>query len=231
MSQQQDLQQRLNQLEQSDGMVPVAEIRDLLKAVRDLFEGKMEDQISLSGELSDLAAYINTAKSELKSFANSNLAEGEIPDASDQLDAVVQATEQATHRIMDSCEAVEHQHQALRGRLLDLEQPLDPDIMASVDDLLNDANTHLTNIFEACNFQDLTGQRIQKIVGTLRNIEQQVLRMVILFGLKQRGEATDSANVESKLAEAKSSKLENGPQLPGEGLEQDDVDELLAKLL
>ncbi len=230
-----DLQKRLEEIEKADGMVPVAEVRELLVAVRELFEGGQAGEVSLGDELSDLAGYINAAKSELRAFADMKLADKEIPDASDQLDAVVKATEAATDQIMDACESMERNNTALRQRLLDVDPPLDPDVLASVDDMLGESQKRLTNIFEACNFQDLTGQRIQKIVSTLRNIEQQVLRMVILFGMKQSGEATTEAVVQERMEEARQAKesgsLENGPQLPGQGLEQDDVDALLAKLL
>ena len=40
----------------------------------------------------------------------------------------------------------------------------------------------MIKIFEACNFQDLTGQRITKVVGTLKFIETHIVRMMEIWG-------------------------------------------------
>lgn len=222
------LQQQMQDLESTTSeTVPVEQVRELIKGVRDLFEGRFDvDDIKLYGELGELAKFINTARKELREFQPNVLTEHEIPDASDQLDAIVKQTEKATGSIMDSCEQLETINQRIIDKLISHEPPLNEDVLASIDDAMMEGQTHVTNIFESCNFQDLTGQRIMKIVKTLREVERQVLRMVVVFGLQNK---TVDEDTRQKL-ESEADLLE-GPQLPGNSLEQDDIDDILNKLL
>tara|TARA_R110000868_G_scaffold262401_1_gene520916 strand:- start:78676 stop:79362 length:687 start_codon:yes stop_codon:yes gene_type:complete len=223
-----DIQRHIADLEATTSeTVPVEQVRELIKSVKDLFEGRFESaDIQLFGELGELAKFINTAKKELRDFQPHVLSEQDIPDASVQLDAIVQQTEKATGSIMDSCEQLEGINQRIIDRLISHNPPLDEDVLASVDDAMVEAQNHVTNIFESCNFQDLTGQRIMKIVKTLKEVERQVLRMVVVFGLQ-------NSNVNEEMREKLETEVEllEGPQLPGNSLEQDDIDDILNKLL
>jgi chemotaxis protein CheZ len=87
-------------------------------------------------------------------------------------------------------------------------------------------NDNVMKIFEACSFQDITGQRIGKVVETLRLIDERVSR----FANKMRVEdAKGHANEEeAKRAERKKNLLLDGPSAKGEGINQDDVDNLFS---
>lgn len=223
-----DIEKQIASIEsQTEGSVPVEQVHSLIKAVKDLFEGRFEgEDVKLYGELGELAKFINEARKELRDFQPHLLADHEIPDASDQLDAIVQQTEKATGSIMDSCEQLEGLNQRVIDKLISHNPPLDEDVLAGVDDALTESQNHITNIFESCNFQDLTGQRIMRIVKTLREVERQVLRMVVVFGLQNKSVEED---VRKKLEDE--AELLQGPQLPGNSLEQDDIDDILNKLL
>ena len=185
-------------------------------------------QGNLYQEIGELAKFINNAKKELQEVQGSNLAGKEIPQASNQLDAIVQMTEQATGRIMDECEGLNTNLETMRDILLAMDPPLDPDALAGIDGAMTEAAAGVTKIFEACNFQDITGQRIQKVVKALQEIERQVLRMVVVFGLVNKEDSLDDA---TKAELSEDIELLQGPSLPGQGLEQDDIDDILAKLL
>jgi chemotaxis protein CheZ len=43
---------------------------------------------------------------------------------------------------------------------------------------------HITKLFEACSFQDLTGQRITKVVKTIDFIEDRIETMQVIWGRK-----------------------------------------------
>ena len=79
-----------------------------------------------------------------------------------------------------------------------------------------------TQIYEACSFQDITGQRITKVVATLKAIETKVAQIVTTFGTSERevpiAEAADGAEAA----------LLNGPQHPTVAMDQSDIDKLLA---
>ena len=51
----------------------------------------------------------------------------------------------------------------------------------------------ITQIFEACNFQDLTGQRLTKVVNTMKFIEERLNRIIDIWGR----EAMDAIEVEA----------------------------------
>lgn len=228
MTESKSIEARMAQLESSgQDMVPMSEVKDLLQAVRDLFEGKFEgEDIKLYGELGDLAKFINAARKELRDFAPHSLADKDIPDASDQLDAIVNQTEQATRTIMDSLEQLQTNQQRIIDRLISHEPPLNEDILAGVDDAMTESESIITQVYEACTFQDLTGQRIMKIVKTLKEIERQVLRMVVVFGLNQ-----NKVDEETRKVLEEEANLLEGPQLPGQSLDQEDIDDILSKLL
>lgn len=212
-------------------MIPKAQVVELINLVRDVFGGsttKGVDEDNLFHEIGELAKFINNAKKELNTVKTGKIADEDIPDASNQLDAIVKMTEAATGRIMDECERMQSVQAVLRDRLINAEPPIDPDVLAGVDDSLDDMGTSITFVYEACNFQDITGQRIQKVVKALQEIERQVLRMVVVFGLAQK-EGSLAQEVKDDLLQ--DADLLNGPQLDGQGLDQDDIDDILNALL
>ena len=225
------LEERIALLESTKNgdMIPGEQVRELIDAVKGMFgQGQLGQNAQIYHEIGALAKFINGAKKELQDVHESQIADKEIPNATNQLDAIIAMTEAATGRIMDECDRLGTFHADLRERLIAMDPPLDPDALAGVDDSLNEAETSITRIYEACNFQDVTGQRIQKVVRALQEIERQVLRMVVVFGLMQNGESLDAQTREELEQDAA---LLEGPQLAGQGLEQDDIDALLSKLL
>ncbi|NBX86871.1 MAG: hypothetical protein EBQ80_06560 [Proteobacteria bacterium] len=227
------LTERIAMLEasQKGDMVPAQQVWDLVDSVKEMFgqkKGGLHATSQLFHELGELAKYINAAKKELKDVQNSNLADQHFPNATNHLDAIVQMTEQATSKIMDECDRLNMFHNDMRERLINMDPPLDPNVLAGVDDAITQAQTSITHVFEACNFQDITVQRIQKVVKALQEIERQVLRMVLVFGLQENDDKLDAKTKEELKHEAE---LLNGPQLAGQGLEQDDIDAILSKLL
>jgi chemotaxis protein CheZ len=136
-----------------------------------------------------------------------------IPAATDELDAIVAHTAAATNSILECCESLDTLGPTLSG-----------DASATLQDVT-------TRIYEACSFQDITGQRITKIVATLKSIESKVGNIIRVFsrdGLGAAGgEAPEAAPAEEAPAAAT---LLNGPQLPSNAMDQSDIDALLAEL-
>lgn len=79
-----------------------------------------------------------------------------------ELEAVVQATEEAANRIMEAAEAI--------GDWL-RDGKNDPTSMEVVNEKVN-------AIFEACSFQDVTGQRIRRAIQHLQQVETMLTDMV-----------------------------------------------------
>ncbi len=129
----------------------------------------------------------------------------DIPFATDELDAIVEHTAVATNAILESCE------------LLD---GIATNVSGEAAALLQDA---VTKIYEACSFQDITGQRITKVVTTLKAIEGKVAQIITTFGVEIGSNEPREAVVTPAGTE-----LLNGPQLPSNAMDQSDIDKLLA---
>jgi chemotaxis protein CheZ len=87
-----------------------------------------------------------------------------------------------------------------------------------------------TRVYEACGFQDITGQRITKVVSTLQAIERKVAHIIEVFSRDQVGFAVSQypAAGESGPNPNDPASLMNGPQLPASAMGQSDIDALLA---
>src|SRR6266850_2262388 len=156
------------------------------------------------GELREIAGYIETMRHEIGALQVNDLKETRIPAAGEELDAIVQATEAATHTIMECAETL---------------MAADAGDPAAYKALVDEK---MMVIFEACSFQDITGQRIAKVVETLQHIEQRVSRFADVMQAKDiDGFLTES---ERARAERKEKLLLNGPQLAG--VDQAKVDEM-----
>ena len=160
------------------------------------------------GELREIARYIETMRHEIGALQVNDLKNTHIPSAGEELGAIVQATETATNSIMECAEAV----MAADAR--------DPAAYKALVD------EKMMVIFEACSFQDITGQRIAKVVETLEHIEQRVSRFADVMQAKDIDGFI--SETERARAERKEKNLLNGPQLAGRGVDQNDVDKLFA---
>lgn len=163
---------------------------------------------SIFRELKELRAIIDEARAEIGMTRPSDIKDKHIPTATDELDAVVEATAEATGAIMDSCDVIMDKASAVGGE--------------NGDAMVNE----VTKIYEACSFQDITGQRITKVVKTLKDIEAKVEKLLAVVSHKMPGSAEEDGGDEGKNGDAA---LLNGPQLPGSGISQDDIDKLLAE--
>lgn len=160
----------------------------------------------LHEDLSALSTYIQNTRTELAQLRSIEISHNHIPSATDELDAVVGETATATGTIMDSCDKIERLGESLS-------ESARSEMMAAI-----------TSIYEACSFQDITGQRITKVVKTLKHIENKVAEILGAFG--HAGE-TEMTALTSKSNDGASGLL-NGPQINGPSVNQAEIDKLLA---
>lgn len=164
-------------------------------------------EIAIQKELGELVDYIRQAHAEIASIRPAEIGAVHIPAATDELDAVVCATAEATNVILDAAEQLSRIGDSLPAKEA-----------AALADIT-------TRIYEASNFQDITGQRITKVVRTLRYIEDKVLALAQSLG----EEVTAQAHAPAPASPGGEASLLNGPQLPGRSNSQADVDALLAR--
>lgn len=160
----------------------------------------------LFDELMRLARFIEAAKRDIAALHPDEIRQKHLPTAADELDAIVAATADATGAILDAAEKLT--------------------VIAETAPSAGDQITEqVTRIFEACTFQDITGQRITKVVKTLKQIELKVTELVQAFGDTP---APVAPPVQAAVADEEAALL-NGPQLPADAASQSDIDALFDK--
>jgi len=214
-----ELQRQLAKLQSQGEPVSPAEITAIVESVMSRLAGDLTStDIKLYSELEALARFIQNARTEIAAVRPEQISAQDIPLATDELDAVVGATEEATGTILDACEALEK-----------VGGTVPPEAAEQI-------TGAVTKIYEACNFQDITGQRITKVVKTLKHIEDRVSAMLTAFGdelAKHQGERPTAAPVAPPPASAPPAAvaegdLLNGPQLPDDAKKQSEIDAILA---
>lgn len=166
---------------------------------------------SLHWELSQLKDSIDHMKMEIAALRSDRTPPPPLDAATCELDAVVRATETATHTILEAAEHIDTLLLALRG------SPSAPDATA-----VAGIGEQVVRIFEACNFQDITGQRITKVVAAIKFIEGRIDRMIEILG--GQGALRDVELPPAEIGDADAALLA-GPQLETDPkISQNDID-------
>jgi chemotaxis protein CheZ len=158
-------------------------------------------------ELREIAGYIDSMRDQIGELGVNDMTNSRLPAAGQELGAIVKATEKATDTIMSCAETL---------MAADASDPVA--YKALVDE-------KMMMIFEACSFQDITGQRIAKVVETLQHIEERVARFANVMKAKDLdGFLTDT---ERERSERKERLMLHGPQLDGQGVDQKTIDKMI----
>ncbi|MCK0207893.1 protein phosphatase CheZ [Starkeya koreensis] len=159
---------------------------------------------------------IENTKCELASLKTGGARGARFDRATDELQAVVADTEAATEDILQMAENID-------GAALPLVAELEGSQKAAAQAI----HAYATRIFEACNFQDISGQRIRKVVDLMVFIEERVERMSSIWGGQE-----EVARIASSLGGERTGDeaLLNGPALADDEnvVSQDDIDSLFA---
>lgn len=154
-------------------------------------------------ELETLSHVISEANAEIVAIKPKEICDLHLPGAADELDAIVQHTELATNQIFAAVESIEA---ATAG--------IDPAVAEKITEAV-------TQIYEACSFQDLTGQRIGKVMRALREVQTRVGSLLVAFGNQaNEPEVTDR----SLPTDGRDGGILHGPALPAAAPNQADID-------
>ena len=166
--------------------------------------GGVEDRIRL--DIVDMASAIARTKAEIAAVLPPE-EQGHIGDATNELDAIVRSTETATGEILAAAEHLQEVAWTLR------EQGYQGAACEIIDQ-------RATDIYTACSFQDITGQRTQKVIQVLRYLEDRLNAMVAIWGGAEASAPVPAFKPKDSLV--------NGPPLPGQELAQSAVDRMMA---
>ena len=164
-------------------------------------------------EIARMVKVLGQAKIEIAQIRHPMSDDDRVKAASGELDAIVLATETATNTILEASEEI---NQLCTG-LVDLGSG-DP-VVAEVTGMIT---SQVIRVMEACNFQDITGQRITKVVTTLQVIEDRIKAIIDIIGKDTFTELPlpETADPDDE------SHLMAGPQATGEGVSQAEIDAL-----
>ncbi|WP_375595113.1 protein phosphatase CheZ [Algihabitans albus] len=211
-AQQSDLEMRLAELGRRHPGIDPKDLVDVVEAIMTSADGDLSSvNLKLYAEIEQLAIYIQRAREEIASLRPDEITAEHLPVAGEELEAVIGATENATNTIMESVETIEN---------------LTDQMPREVSETVVDA---VTQVYEACGFQDITGQRIKKVVTTLTQIEEKVHALLGAFGQDSQIDAARAKAEKPKTdAPLSDADLMNGPQAAEAAISQDDIDALLA---
>jgi chemotaxis protein CheZ len=211
------------QIEAAPGAEILAELRALRADIARLHKSEEKPEPAmqipvaearrLKIELDVIGEAIKQTKEEIVTLQDRGFDDSRITRVASELEAVVDGAEQATNKILKSAEDIDEAARNLSALLQNSHEK----------NLAQDIQDRVTEIFEACNFQDLTGQRINKVVSTLGMVEDHLARMTEIWSVIERfnsemvgSEGGDGAN------------LLSGPKLDGDAghTSQEDIDKL-----
>src|SRR6202046_3518235 len=184
-------------------------------ALWETYRAQIEQCEKLKVELDLIYDAINRTKREIAVLHGTSFSGEEMAKVNGELGAVVGGTEEATQQILEAVEAIDQAASALSKVNTPDQQKL----------LSEEIQERVVSIFEACNFQDLTGQRINKVMNTMKFIENHITVMMDIWGGVDAIKAHAPPIVDLREGDAR---LLNGPKQADDvgHASQDDIDAL-----
>jgi len=227
-------------------------------------KGISDDEISLrnlthemSEDMKELALLIINFKKDLKTKIDpeiTDLATQFIPEASNQLEAVIETTENAANKIMDNLDSMQNEAEKMEtalsslkegemkvpgGKEKEAESEIDSKTIKTISPLIEylesrtrDYMSLISDSFVQISFQDLTGQKIRRIMELINQMEHKLKEMIVSFGVKLTQIEKNPGISKREFQKAVEEKTAEffGSQKADQGLDQGDIDKLLANL-
>jgi len=156
--------------------------------------------VTMQKELRGILKKIVTLRNEISKVHADDIANNRIPEMGKELSEVVKATEAATNSIMTAAETVLGAQDLAEAQYKEL------------------VTNQMMEIFEACSFQDITGQRVTKVVDTVEVIEERIVVLCEMLDSQEKG----TGPVLSDKEQSKKDQLLSGPS--SNGVDQNAID-------
>ena len=169
------------------------------------------------------------------------MAQVEIPDASERLTYVITMTEKSANTTLGAVEAglpladdlgvkaraISEQWERFCNRELSVDDFRElsrelGDFLALTTERSKQLHGHLTEVLMAQDFQDLTGQIIRQVITLVHDVEDKLVQLVRISGSKLPEKQKDAKKLEGPVIPG----IDQGDTVSG----QDDVDDLLSSL-
>ncbi|HHB82578.1 MAG TPA: chemotaxis protein [Devosia sp.] len=156
--------------------------------------------VTMQKELRGILEKIVTLRNEISKVHADDIANNRIPEMGKELSEVVKATETATNSIMNAAETVLGAQDLAEAEYKEL------------------VTNQMMDIFESCSFQDITGQRVTKVVDTVEVIEERIVVLCEMLDSHEKG----MGPVLSDKEQSKKDQLLSGPS--SNGVDQNAID-------
>lgn len=226
--------------------ISMGELTELKDLILKLKSGEFYESLTMefSGKIKEIAKELIDFRKDLQRRIEPEIVEiasKDIPEASYQLEGINKTLEASTMKIMD---INEEQLELANKRVENLTSFISENghnggvagkTMRFIEedlDVLKKVGSLSMSMMEPLSFQDLVGQRIQRIIKLVKSMEVRIEDLVISFGIKiQRHRENPERSFEELRKDVENYKSDlKGPQNEGEGLDQNDIDDLLATL-
>lgn len=197
--------EKLNELkEENGGSIDVNNIDHIVDKFTEIIKSQVssDNDLAIYSQIEKISKQIKETKTEVSSVDTHKMHK-DFPDATDQLYSITEATEKSTNIILTKAEELMKVASSIA----------DPEIKKQI-------NQISTEIMEACNFQDLTGQRISKVITTLSEVETIVTKLLSTFKPNKK------EVIKKEQEKPQDSHLLNGPQAEHKAPSQQEIDDL-----
>jgi chemotaxis protein CheZ len=171
------------------------ELQELLAAARGMAEGNFHRTVNIKarGVIGELAASINQTLQNLQTLDPTvKHSRREIPKVAEHLTEIIQTTEEATNRVLEQAENLVdeqtkvEQHLSRMGEMLHLfskgtRLAAILKCLEDTKDIQRRSQGRAIDIMAAMEFQDLTTQKIQKLIGLVAEVESRLLKLLVMF--------------------------------------------------
>jgi chemotaxis protein CheZ len=195
-----------------DGSLLHREFMTEMQALREMIAPRAEmdrdSQERARAQITEAAAYkhelgliyaaVERTRDEMSRFGEAESGD-HTARASRELAAIAGGTERATQSILQAAEEIDQTAHMLSASLKS----------AHDQGLAHDIADRVVQIFEACNFHDLTGQRVSHVMETLAFVEEHVARLMAIWHRVEQFTA-----VANGVEAGGDRHLLNGPRLP-----------------
>lgn len=195
----------------------IAPAEEVSRQVVEAYKSELQEAMKLKHELDSMYAAISETKHEIATLHVTGFKGREMVRVTHELDAIVLGTQDATEGILSAAEAIDQIASQLAAKIKNTQDR----------GAIEDIQSKIITVFEHCNFQDLTGQRITKVVNTLKFVEDRINRMMDIWGGIESFKDVEVDVIAEKAGDAA---LLNGPKLEDDAghASQDDIDALFA---
>jgi chemotaxis regulatin CheY-phosphate phosphatase CheZ len=175
-----------------------AELQALVAAARGMAEGDFHRTVNVraQGAIGELAVYINQTLRNLQTLDPAMKSSSrEIPRVAEHLTEIIKTTEEATNRVLEQAEHLLDEQATVERQLSRATEVLRHGpagvhvhsclgILDEVRLVQQQAQGQAMDIMAAMEFQDLTTQKIQKLIVLVAEIEERLLQLLVMFRLE-----------------------------------------------